>query len=51
MAAMRLLFCWWGVRKSLREDLGDAVAELDEHYAELTSAARDRLGRLYDYGD
>ena len=36
---------------TLREELGDAVEELDEHYAELKSTARGRLGRLYNDSD
>ena len=32
-------------------ELDEAVARLDEHYAELRSAARDRLGSLYCDGD
>lgn len=34
-----------------REELDDAVAELDRHYDELRSAARDRLGDLFDWSD
>ena len=33
---------------AFRQELIDAVACLDEHYAELKSAARGRLGNLYD---
>src|ERR1019366_9546516 len=33
---------------AFRQELIDAVACLDEHYAELKSAARCRLGNLYD---
>ena len=36
---------------SLKEELNEAVWRLDEHYAELKSAARDRLGSLYDSAD
>ncbi len=35
----------------LREELADAVTTLDEQYAELRSAARLRLGSLYDVAD
>ena len=35
----------------LREELDEAVWRLDEHYGELQSAARDRLGRLYNASD
>ena len=34
-----------------KEELGEAVWQLDEHYAELKSAARDRLGSLYNPTD
>ena len=34
-----------------QEELDEAVRNLDEHYAELRAAARDRLGSLYDPGD
>jgi len=34
-----------------REELDEAVSRLDEHYAELKSAARDRLGSLYNPAD
>jgi hypothetical protein len=37
--------------QELREELDEAVWRLDEHYAELKSAARDRLGRLYSSAD
>jgi hypothetical protein len=37
--------------ESFREELTTAVAELDWHYADLRSAARQRLGELYDPGD
>jgi hypothetical protein len=36
---------------SLREELNEAVWRLDEHYAELKSAARDRLGSLFNSAD
>ena len=32
-------------------ELADTVADLDEHFSELTSAARGRLGELFDEGD
>ncbi len=35
----------------LKEELIRAVAELDEHYAELKRSARQRLGRLFDPAD
>ena len=35
----------------LREELDEAVWRLDDHYAELKSAARDRLGSLFNQGD
>ena len=35
----------------LREELDEAVWRLDEHYAELKSAARERLGTLYNPQD
>ena len=34
--------------RDFQEELDEAVWQLDEHYAELRSAARDRLGSLYD---
>ncbi|MDA1055769.1 MAG: hypothetical protein O3C40_35700 [Planctomycetota bacterium] len=34
-----------------RSELDEAVAELDRHYAELRSAARERLGDLFDVSD
>ena len=37
--------------QNLREDLDEAVVQLDEHYTELRSAARDQLGSLYDSAD
>lgn len=36
---------------NLQEELGEAVSRLDEHYAELKSAARDRLGSLFNSAD
>jgi len=36
---------------SLREELDEAVWRLDEHYAELKTAARDRLGSLFNSAD
>lgn len=36
---------------ALRAELQDAVAVLDDHYAELQSAARQRLGRLFNLSD
>lgn len=36
---------------SLRNDLEEAVWELDQHYEELKSAARERLGDLYHEND
>jgi len=35
----------------LKTDLAEAVWRLDEHYAELRAAARERLGRLYNSAD
>jgi hypothetical protein len=35
----------------LRSELQEAVARLDDHYAELKAAARKRLGRLYASAD
>lgn len=35
----------------LRQQLAEAVEQLDDRYAELTNDARDRLGRLYDPAD
>ena len=35
----------------LRAELEEAVSRLDAHYAELKSAARDRLGRLFNAED
>jgi hypothetical protein len=37
--------------RTLKEELGHAVAELDQYYWELKSTARDRLGRLYNESD
>ncbi|MBN2579375.1 MAG: hypothetical protein JXB10_10320 [Pirellulales bacterium] len=37
--------------EELREALAEAVGRLEEHYAVLKSAARQRLGRLYNAGD
>ena len=34
-----------------RDELSEAVTELDRHYAELREAARDRLGQLFDVTD
>lgn len=34
-----------------REELDDAVSELDRHYDELCTAARQRLGNLFDVSD
>ena len=34
-----------------RDELGEAVIRLDEHYAELKAVARNRLGSLYDPHD
>jgi hypothetical protein len=36
---------------TLRQELDEAVSHLDAHYAELRSAARERLGRLYNPAD
>lgn len=36
---------------SLRQELADAVVNLDAHYAELQAAAQRRLGRLYNPAD
>ena len=36
---------------TLRAEMAEAVTRLDEHYAELKSAAREHLGRLYSTGD
>jgi hypothetical protein len=35
---------------TIRNDLAEAVGQLDEHYAELRAAAREQLGRLYCHG-
>ena len=40
-----------GQLASLKEELDEAVWRLDEHYAELKSAARDRLGSLFNSAD
>jgi hypothetical protein len=37
--------------ESFKAELADAVARLDEHFGELKSAARQRLGRLYNSDD
>ena len=37
--------------QTLKSELGEAVERLDEHFAELRSSARQRLGSLYDDGD
>jgi hypothetical protein len=37
--------------QGLRTELEEAVWRLDEHFSELRSAARQRLGRLYNGGD
>src|SRR5690606_21410722 len=34
-----------------RQELDDAVVDLQRHYAELRSAARERLGELFDPSD
>ena len=36
---------------SFRDDLDEAVLELNEHYGELRQAARERLGDLFDSSD
>jgi len=36
---------------SLRDELGTAVIQLDDHYSELKQAARQRLGSLYNEND
>ncbi len=36
---------------TLRDELSEAVEQLDAHFDELKQAARDRLGRLYNAGD
>ena len=36
---------------TVRQELDEAVANLDRHFAELKSAARRRLGRLYNAAD
>ena len=40
-----------GKMQELREELDEAVWRLDEHFAELKSAARQRLGRLFNAAD
>ena len=35
----------------LRAELNETVGQLDEHYAEMKSAARERLGRLFNAAD
>ena len=35
----------------LQQELAEAVSKLDEHYAELKSAARERLGSLFNAAD
>ncbi|MCY2990796.1 MAG: hypothetical protein NTY19_23395 [Planctomycetota bacterium] len=37
--------------ESLRDELTEAVRQLDQHFAALKSAARDRLGSLYNPAD
>jgi hypothetical protein len=37
--------------RALRSELADAVETLDRHYSELKSAARQRLGSLFNVGD
>ena len=37
--------------QELRTELAEAVWRLDEHFSELKSTARQRLGRLYTAGD
>ena len=37
--------------QQLRQELEEAVWRLDEHYSELKSAARERLGRLFNSAD
>jgi hypothetical protein len=37
--------------QEFRDDLAEAVWRLDEHFAELKSAARERLGRLFNAAD
>ncbi|MCY2993230.1 MAG: hypothetical protein NTY19_35910 [Planctomycetota bacterium] len=36
---------------SLKDELDEAVRQLDQHFADLKSAARDRLGSLYNPAD
>jgi hypothetical protein len=40
-----------GRMQELRDELEEAVSRLDEHFAELKSAARERLGRLFNAAD
>jgi hypothetical protein len=63
MAAVRVSFVWFGTRKTLTAEqkaqaadtlgaeLDEAVWRLDEHYAEMRSAARDRLRSLFNPAD
>ena len=37
--------------ESLKDELDEAVRQLDQHFADLKSAARDRLGSLYNPAD
>ena len=37
--------------REFQEELAEAVSNLDRHYSELTNAARQRLGSLYNPGD
>ena len=39
------------LQSDLRQELAEAVVDLDQHYSELKRAARTRLGRLYDDSD
>jgi hypothetical protein len=40
-----------GLMEEYQAELADAVANLDNHYGELKSAAAQRLGRLFNAGD
>jgi hypothetical protein len=40
-----------GKMQELREELAEAVRQLDRHYSELKAAARQRLGRLFNSAD
>jgi hypothetical protein len=40
-----------GLMEEYRNQLAEAVANLDDHYGELKSAASERLGRLFNSGD